>query len=98
MEPNGRRRFDHLHVEICVAVRTRVSRFALWLELREIGADPEQLAREDALAFCDARLERFLRARGLAVRPRAKRRLRRAVARFDPRLPTPYERLAALTR
>lgn len=98
MLPTGRRRFDHLHVELCVAARARVSRYALWLELREAGADPEELAREDALAFCDARLERFLRVRGLALRPRVRRRLRRAVARFDPNQPTPYERFAALTR
>ena len=98
MPPRSRRRFDHLHVELCVAVRARVSRFALWLELREQGADPEALRREEALAFCDERLERFLRERELALAPRAARRLRRAVERFDPSTPTPYERFEALTR
>jgi len=94
----GRRRFDHLWIEICVAAGRQLPRYDLWLRLHALGSDPEDLTREDALAFCDGELDAFLRARGGLTPPRRRRRLRRAVARFDPRAPTPEERLAALTQ
>lgn len=89
----GRRRFDHLVVELSVALERRVPRYALWLELHERGVDPEQLGREDAIAFCREGLEAFLAARGWALGRRARRRLEREIARFQPALPTPYERM-----
>jgi hypothetical protein len=92
----GRRRFDHLFTELSVAAGVRVPRYALWLALHEAAIDPEALSREGALAFCDGPLPGFLRAHGLSLGPRRARELRRAVARFDPRHPTPYERFAAL--
>lgn len=92
----GRRRFDHLVIEISVAVGRRVPRYALWLRLHELGWDPEELSREAALAFCGAPLSGFLGERGLALAPRPRRRLERSVARFDPSVPTPCETFARL--
>lgn len=92
----GRRRFDHLIVELSVAAGRRLPRYALWLALHEAGWNPERLSRDGALAFCDGPLEPFLARRGLRLTRRAARRLRRAVARFDPRVLRPEERFAAL--
>ena len=92
-----RRRFDHLYLELCLTLGARLPRFELWMALAEAGSTPEDLARGDALAFCDEGLQTFLRSRGYRLGPVPARRLRRAVALFDPRYPTPYERLAALT-
>jgi hypothetical protein len=93
----GRRRFEHLVIELSLAVDRAVPRFALWLALREQGADPEDLARGEAVAFCGEGLEDFLRAQRLALPPASRRRLLRRVGRFDARHPTPEERLQALT-
>jgi hypothetical protein len=90
----GRRRFDHLVLELSLALDECVPRYALWLRLHEEGFDPEALDRDAALAFCRDPLERFLEELGLELPPRRLRRLRRAVDRFDPELGTPYERIA----
>jgi hypothetical protein len=92
----GRRRFDHLVTELSVAAAVRVPRFPLWLTLRELGADPEDLTRDQAVAFCGTPLTRFLREQGLVLQPRTRRRLERAVSRYDPAIPSPYERMARL--
>jgi hypothetical protein len=93
-----RRRFDHLWAELSVELGRLVPRYPLWLALHEFGLDPERLAVQDLLRFWDGPLPAFLRAHGLFLPPRRARSLRRRVARFDPSLPTPYERFAALTR
>jgi hypothetical protein len=90
----GRRRFDHLALEVSLAAGRAVPRYALWLALHESGADPERLTRTETVAFCDAGLPGFLAAHGLSLRHSALRRLRNAVRRFDPSVPTPEERLA----
>jgi hypothetical protein len=92
----GRRRFDHLVVELSVALGRRVPRYALWLHLHERGLDPERLGRDEALAFCDGHLHAFLAAYGLHLAPRVGARLRRAVAGFDASHPTPYEHMERL--
>ena len=71
-----------------------IPRFRLWLQLREDGADPEALCRRDALAFCDEGVVPFLAAEGLSLSRWQHRKLRRAVATFDPELTTPAEILA----
>jgi hypothetical protein len=91
----GRRRFDHLFAETCVAADRRLPRLALWLALHDDGADPEGLTREQALAFCRGSLPRFLARHGVALAPRAQRRLERELRRYDPTRPSPYERFAA---
>jgi hypothetical protein len=73
-----------------------VPRWALWTALREAGCDPERLGRDELLAFCDAGLPGFVAGLGLALEPRAERRLRRRLARFDPRYPAPEEVFARL--
>jgi hypothetical protein len=90
----SRRRFEHLLAEISVAVDTRISRYALWLRLREEDMDPEALSRTDALAFCNGALPGFLAERRLALSERERRRLVRSVGRFDAELPTPEERFS----
>jgi len=92
----GRRRFDHLAEEISLAVREAVPRYRLWLSLHELGWNPEQLTLQAALSFCEGPLVEFLADRGLALRPHELRRIHRAVSRFNPASPTPYERMAAL--
>jgi hypothetical protein len=87
----NRRLFDHLFAEISVAAGIRVPRYALWLELHDLGWNPEAITTKQALAFIDGGLRRFLGERGLAIAPRASRRLRKLVARFDAGHPTPYE-------
>jgi hypothetical protein len=89
----GRKRFDHLVLEISLAVGRRIPRYPLWLYLHEVGLDPEALTPDGAAAFCRGELRIFLSRRGLALGPRAERRVERAVRRFDPRMPAPEERL-----
>lgn len=90
----ARTRFDHLAVELSVAVGVAIPRYPLWLHLHEAGADPEALSRPSAIAFCEGSLVHFLVERGLWLSPRERRRLTKRVARFDPAHPSPAERLA----
>ncbi len=87
----NRRLFDHVFAEISVAVGIRVPRYALWLELQDHGWNPEAFTTQQALAFIDAGLLSFLSRRGLGISPRARRRLRKLIVRFDPDHPTPSE-------
>lgn len=89
-----RRAFDHLHAELSVGVGSLVPRYALWLRMREAGIEPERLSREQALRFCRTHLSGFLAELGLALGPGEGRRIERELRRFDPRRPTPCERLA----
>ena len=88
-----RRRFDHFVVELSLAVGSRIPRYPLWLRVRESGLDPEELSRDDALAFCREHLRLFLAQQGLVLRQRQARRLARTIARYDPSIPTPEEHL-----
>jgi hypothetical protein len=88
-----RRRFDHLMLEISLALDRYVPRYPVWLALKEMGADPDRLSRANALAFCDAHLDQLVAHLDQALSPRQARRLRRSVARFDPDLLTPYEHM-----
>ncbi len=90
----ARRRFDHLVLEISVAVGRRIPRYPLWLRLHELGWNPERLSCQATIAFCGAPLTRFLADHSLALPPRARRRLERNLRRYDPAMPTPYERMA----
>jgi hypothetical protein len=90
----SRRRFEHLLAEISVAVGARISRYALWLALREESMDPEALTRTAAVDFCRGPLIDFLTLRGHRLSEREQRRLIRHVARFDAELPTPEERFS----
>ena len=91
-----RRRFDHFVTELSVAIGVRIPRYQLWLRMHEQGWDPDELTREEVVAFCGTSLSGFLAARGLHIRERARRRLQREMERYDPSLPTPYERMARL--
>jgi hypothetical protein len=92
----GRRRFEHLVGELSLALGQPVPRFRLWQALHDAGCDPERLARDQAVGFCDAHLPGFLAGLGRSLDPAAARRLRRRVARFDARYPTPEEVFARL--
>jgi hypothetical protein len=87
----SRRRFDHLLTEVSVAAGSRIPRYDLWLRIHEAGSDPEDLTSWATVAFCDGPLTGFLAERGLQLSPTAKRRLRRAVKRYNPDLPSPEE-------
>ena len=90
----GRRRFDHLVLELSLAAERNISRYRLWLRLHAAGCDPEQLTLPAAVAFCEEPLEEFLAEEGLGLSGRALRSLRRSVRRYDPSVLTPYERVA----
>jgi len=79
-----------------VAVGARIPRYALWLRFHEHGCNPEQLTAKMAAAFCDGPLAGFLAEHQLRITPRAQRRLRRSVARFDPEARSPEDHLPAL--
>jgi len=85
-----------LILEISLAVNQSLPRYPLWLAFKELGMDPEFLTREAVIDFCDEHLPDFLARLGYSLPPRRIRRLQRAVARFDPALPTPYERMARI--
>ena len=89
--PVSRKLFNHLFVELSVSVGKRVPRYALWLELHDLGWNPESLCVADALAFCDGPMEKFLGDRGMKISERARKRLRGELARFDPARPLPQE-------
>ena len=92
----GRRRFDHLVLELSLILGRPLARYPLWLRLHEAGFDPEGISQDELLAFCGPPLEHFLSEQGVALGTRDQRRLERAVGRFDPRLPTPEEHLERL--
>ena len=84
-------REEYTPIWISVAAGIRVPRYALWLELHDLGWNPDAMTTEQALAFVDGAMQSFLGQRGLAVTPRAFRRLRKLIVRFNPDHPTPYE-------
>jgi hypothetical protein len=94
----SRRFFEYLLVELSVSVGTRLPRYALWLRLHDLGWNPEALEQADVLAFCDGPMEDFLADRGFQLSPRAQRRLRKALAKFDPLRPLPHEILERWSR
>ena len=91
-----RRRFDHLIIELSLALDRNLPRYPLWITFKELGADPDCLSRKAAIEFCDEHMGEFLAHLGHALTPRQARRLRRAVERYDPEIPTPYERMARI--
>jgi hypothetical protein len=91
-----RKRFDHLILELSLALDRNIPRYPLWIAFKERGANPEFLTRNAILDFCDLHLAEVLAHLGHTLTPRKARRLRRLVARYDPTLPTPYERMARI--
>jgi len=89
----GRRRFEHLVVELSVAVGQVIPRYALWLKLGELGWDPEELSRRAVMSFYDGHLQQFVKDCGASLPARKARRLRRTLERFDPAQLTPYEHM-----
>ena len=76
--------FNHLFVELSVSVGIRIPRYALWLRLHDLGLNPEALRLADVLAFCDGPVDTFLADRGYTLSRRARRKLRKSLAKFDP--------------
>jgi hypothetical protein len=91
-----RRRFDHLVVELSVALDRWVARYALWQAVKEAGYDPESWSGPEAQRFCTIELPRWLRRSGQTVSEARLQKLARSVARFDPALLTPEEHFARL--
>ncbi len=89
----SRRRFDHLVAEISVAAGVRIPRYELWLWIHQHGCNPEAMTARTSVAFCGRPLARFLAERDLELSPRARRRLLRAVSRYNPDVPSPEELL-----
>jgi len=87
----SRKLFNHLFIELSVSIGKRVPRYALWLELHDLGWNPESLQVTEALAFCDGPMEAFLANRGMRISRRARKRLRKDLANFDPSRPLPQE-------
>lgn len=95
--PRQRRGFDLLFTELSMAVGSLIPRYPLWLRLHALGFDPERLDRASVMAFCGEPLEAFLFEYGVSLPKRELLRVRRRVSNFDPDVPTPYERMAALS-
>lgn len=89
----GRRRFEHLVVELSVAIGGPIPRYALWLRLGELGWNPEALSHRAVMSFYDEHLQDFLHDCGATLTARKARRLRRSLKRFDPRHLSPYEQM-----
>ena len=89
-----RRYFDFLYTEISTALGERVSRYDLWLAVWNSGGDPDDLTHTQVQSFLETGLARLLREEGKTLQPRACRRLSRRLLAFDPRFPTPEERIA----
>ena len=97
----NRRRFDHFYVELCCALVFRLHRYPLWIEMCNRDCNPESLSAADLLAFIDDGLDGCLADQGQALTPRARRKLRREMERYNPSHTTPYElmeRIAGTTR
>lgn len=92
-----RRRFDHLVVELSLALDRSVPRYSLWQAVRGVGLDPEAWSGVEAQRFCTAELPRWLRRQGFALAEPRLERLARSIARFDPRRLTPEEHFARIT-
>jgi hypothetical protein len=92
-----RRRFEHFHVELSVALDQLVPRYTLWLHMCDQGFEPEDLEQDALLRFFDEHLDAFLDDERLMLRKRERGRLRATVARFDPAQPTPYEFMERLS-
>jgi len=86
-----RRRFDHLFSEISLVSGAGISRFRLWLYLRESGAEPDDLSRSDAIAFCRTGTREFAQQEGLQLTLWQRYRLLRRIAAFEPAHATPVD-------
>jgi hypothetical protein len=86
-----RKRFEHFHVELSVALGRLVPRYELWLFMSAQGCHPEGIERTALLAFFDEHLDEFLDPKESPLEERPRLKLRRTLARFDPIHPTPYE-------
>lgn len=86
-----KRYFEHVYSEISVAAGRRVSRYDLWLAIWSAGEDPDDLNQKQVRCFLDSELDDFLREEGLALAPRARKRLEKRLLRFNPDYPTPEE-------
>jgi hypothetical protein len=91
-----RRWFNHLFVELSVALGEVAPRYALWLRIGEHGFDPAKLERHQVMSFCDQQLPVFLADHSLGLSPRAHRKMLRSLRRFDPRAQSPEEHLARM--
>lgn len=92
MLSHERRRFDHIALELSLALGVRVPRHSLWIALSGRLGSGEALA-----GFCDALLDEWLRAERLHPIPaRQRARLQRELRRFDPARRTPEEIVGAL--
>jgi hypothetical protein len=91
----SRQLFNHLFIELSVNVGIRLPRYALWLQLHDLGCNPEALRLADALAFCDGPVDVFLADRGFSLSRRARKRLLKSLAKFDPFRPLPQDRFDA---
>jgi hypothetical protein len=92
-----RRRFDHMVVELSVALDRWVARYALWQAVKDAGYDPESWSGAEAERFCTTELPRWLRRSGHSLAESRLHRLARSVARFDPSRLTPEEHFARLS-
>jgi hypothetical protein len=72
--PLRRRRFDHLIIEISLALNQNLPRYPLWITFKELGMDPEFLTREAVIEFCDEHLTDFLAHLGHFLPPRIRPR------------------------
>ncbi|MEE8165494.1 MAG: hypothetical protein V3T64_07995 [Myxococcota bacterium] len=90
------RYFEFVYNEICVALHRRISRYDLWLLVWDSGGDPDELNHDQVRLFLENALDTLLIEEGLTLSPRVRRRLERRIMAFDPRYPSPEERIGGI--
>jgi hypothetical protein len=83
--------FDRLCFAIELALERPTPRWPLWLRLRESGIDPERASAASLRAAAERALAAVRAELGCPLSPRERVGLRRALARFDPRIAPAYE-------
>jgi hypothetical protein len=94
----GRRIFSRMVLEISLAVGHYVSRHELWMLMRELKVDPEQMTSVEVAAFCGAPLRRFLASQGVRLGPLEIQRLEQQLRQINPYRADPYDRVEGLER
>lgn len=91
-----RRRFDWLYRQIRVEVKDtahKVSRYQLYLYMKELGMNPDNLSREHAVQFIREHLKSWLEERELAIGKWTLYFFASRALQYDPNTLTPEDHL-----
>jgi len=88
--------FERLCFALELALERPAPRWRLWLRLRECGIDPESATPVRLRPAAEREMASLRAEAGSPLSPRERVRLRRALARFDPRVAPAYEHAARI--